>query len=168
MEEISESSLFSLFNKFPRNGQVVWIGVRPERRMAMQELNEVQALTGKGLVEDRFAGRPGGKRQVTLLQAEHLEVIGSFLGKPTIEPSLLRRNILVKGINLLSLKEKQFWVGDALLEMTGLCHPCSYMEEVLGEGGYNAMRGHGGITARVIKNGWIKIGDKVFVETQEK
>jgi MOSC domain-containing protein YiiM len=68
----------------------------------------------------------------------------------------------VKGINLLSLKEKQFRIGDAVLEYSGECHPCSRMEENLGPGGYNAMRGHGGITAKVIEGGTIREGDDII------
>jgi MOSC domain-containing protein YiiM len=68
---------------------------------------------------------------------------------------------VVKGINLLALKGKQFSIGEALLEYTGDCHPCSLMEESLGTGGYNAMRGLGGITAKIIKGGKISIDDVV-------
>jgi MOSC domain-containing protein YiiM len=105
---------------------------------------------------DRYES--SGKRQVTLLQAEHLAVLSSFAGR-TVEPAILRRNILVSGINLVALKGARFRLGDALLEGTGPCEPCSRMEEALGPGGYNAMRGHGGITARVLETGWIRLGD---------
>jgi MOSC domain-containing protein YiiM len=95
------------------------------------------------------------------MQIEHLPVIASLLGIDSIDPATLRRNICVSGLNLLALKEKQFQIGDAVLEYTGQCHPCSFMEETFGEGGYNAMRGHGGITARIIKSGLIKLNDSV-------
>src|SRR5690606_15439264 len=57
----------------------------------------------KGLAGDRYASA-NGKRQVTLLQWEHLNVIGSFAGMETVAPEWLRRNIVVAGINLLALK----------------------------------------------------------------
>jgi len=75
---------------------------------------------------------------------------------------VFRRNIVVSGLNLLALKGKQFRIGSVVLEYTGLCHPCSKMETALGPGGYNnAMRGHGGITTRVIEAGEIALGDDV-------
>ena len=81
-----------------------------------------------------------------------------------MRPEQLRRNLLISGIPLLALKDRRFWVGGVLLEGTGECHPCSRMEETLGAGGYNAVRGHGGITARVITGGPIRTGDAVRVE----
>ena len=125
-------------------------------------LEEVQISLEKGLAGDRFKGRAGKPRQITLIQQEHLAVIAGCLGRDRLEPSLLRRNIVVSGINLLALKDKCFRIGDALLEFTGLCHPCSKMERQLGEGGYNAMRGHGGITARVREAGSVRRLDPVF------
>ncbi len=105
---------------------------------------EVLATAGRGLDGDRYAG--GGKRQLTLIQEEHLYAVGFNFGSSNmIDPALTRRNVVVKGINLLSLKGKVFRIGDAIAEYTGECHPCSRMEDVLGVGGYNAMRGHGGI-----------------------
>ncbi|MCB1455919.1 MAG: MOSC domain-containing protein, partial [Nitratireductor sp.] len=73
----------------------------------------------------------------------------------------LRRNIVVSGVSLIALKERRFRIGSVLLEGTGICAPCSRMEEVLGPGGYNAMRGHGGITARVAGAGTVRVADAV-------
>ena len=81
--------------------------------------------------------------------------------KSFVEPAELRRNIVVEGINLVALKGRRFSIGAAVLEATGECHPCSRMEEVFGQGGYNAVRGRGGVTARVLTEGAIRIGDPV-------
>jgi MOSC domain-containing protein YiiM len=145
----------------PREGTVEWIGVRPARREPMQAVDIVEARAGKGLVGDRFSGPATSKRQVTLIQAEHLPVIARLLGRERLEPALLRRNIVVGGINLAALNNARFAIGAAVFEGTGSCHPCSRMEEALGAGGYNAVRGHGGITARVIVGGLIRVGDPV-------
>jgi MOSC domain-containing protein YiiM len=149
-----------LLNTFAKSGIVAWIGVRSERKKRMTVMETVSAIENVGLDGDRYQNI-GGNRQVTLIQAEHLAAVAAFLGKETIDPALIRRNIVVEGINLLSLKGKQFKIGAAVLEYTGECHPCSRMEENLGAGGYNAMRGHGGITAKIINSGKISLGDHV-------
>ena len=68
-------------------------------------------------------------------------------------------HIVIGGINLIALRNRTFRVGTALLRGTGVCAPCSRMEQILGPGGYNAMRGHGGITAEVVDPGTVKLGD---------
>ena len=150
-----------LLNTLPQPGRVEWIGIRPSREEPMIVLESVQINPGNGLEGDRFKSKAGGPRQVTLIQQEHLAVITACLHRDPIPPSLLRRNIVVSGINLLALKDKVFRIGDAVLEFSGLCHPCSKMEQYLGAGGYNAMRGHGGITARVCEAGLVSLGDVV-------
>jgi len=146
--------------RFPRAGRVDFIGVRPARGQAMQAVDAAQAVAGRGLVGDRYAGG-SGKRGVTLVQAEHLPVIATLAGLDAVDPATLRRNLVVAGIPLLALKGRVFRVGDVLLEGTGPCDPCSKMEAALGEGGYNAMRGHGGLCARIVEGGVIRLGDTV-------
>lgn len=145
----------------PRPGEVLWIGVRPERRQAMQPLAEASMAPDTGLAGDRYSSRTSRSRQVTLIGAENLAAIASFLGREALDPALLRRNILVRGINLLALKGRRIRLGTAILEITGECHPCSRMEEVLGLGGYNAVRGQGGVTARIIGPGQAALGSAV-------
>ncbi len=112
-----------------------------------------------GLAGDHYHGS-SGVRQVSLIGCENLAAIGSFLGIEAA-PAQLRRNIVVSGINLLALKGCWFRLGAALLEYTGDCHPCSRMEDILGAGGYNAVRGQGGILARVLEAGPVALGDPI-------
>ncbi|MEM7505227.1 MAG: MOSC domain-containing protein [Pseudomonadota bacterium] len=149
-------SLATLTSRFASDGEVRWIGLRPARREAMI-LVESAAVTLNGLTGDR-RDHPG-KRAVSLIQWEHLDVIAALAAREDLTPDLLRRNIAVSGINLLGLRKRRFRIGAVLLQGTGLCAPCSRMEETLGPGGYTAMRGHGGITAEVIEPGEIVLGD---------
>ncbi len=142
-------------------GELSWIGLRPAHQGAMVMPGEATLIENKGLKGDHMANGSSKKRQVTLIQVEHLAVISKLINKNSISAENLRRNLVIEGINLLALRDRQFTIGDCILQGTGHCHPCSRMEEALGEGGYNAMRGHGGITAIVIQGGAIKIGDMV-------
>lgn len=145
-----------------RPGRVIWIGLRPQRRAPLLVVESARLNPAEGLVGDHYSSRTGGARHVTMIQAEHLAAIASHLGRDALTPDLLRRNIVVAGINLAALKGRRFRLGSAVLEATGECHPCSRMEEILGPGGYNAVRGHGGITARVIESSELAIGDAVM------
>jgi MOSC domain-containing protein YiiM len=156
----------NLIKQFPVNGELIWIGVRPAQKQEMVAVKEIQADCQQGLKGDHYSGR-NGKRHVTLIQWEHLAVLESFTGR-SITPDLLRRNLVIRGINLMALKNQTFQIGNAVFKMTGLCHPCSRMEIVLGQGGYNAMRNHGGINAQITESGLIKTGDTLSVLEQDK
>lgn len=158
----------ALRTAFPRDGRLVWIGLTPVKRGPVTPVARAVIEEGTGIEGDHHARSGRGKRQVTLIQQEHLDVIAALAGRE-VTPDLLRRNLVVAGINVFALRHARFRVGSVLLEGTGACAPCSRMEAALGAGGFNAMRGHGGITATVIEAGVVELGDPVsFVALGER
>jgi MOSC domain-containing protein YiiM len=147
-------------------GHVEAIIVRGAWRESARAVDATVAIAGVGLADDRLGQRGEAElstRQVTLIQLEHLPVIAQLARVERVDPVGLRRNLVVSGINLLALKNARLQVGAAVLELVGPCQPCSRMEEAIGPGGYAAMRGHGGMTARVVAGGLIGLGDTVQV-----
>jgi MOSC domain-containing protein YiiM len=151
----------------PQTGRIEQIVVRGRPRQPARSVRRTQALANIGLEDDRLGqrGQAGlSMRQVTLIQHEHLAVIAQLAGVPLVDAINLRRNLVVSGINLLALRNQHLRVGGALLQVLGPCTPCSRMEDEVGPGAYAAMRGHGGMTARVLESGWIEVGSTVGVE----
>jgi MOSC domain-containing protein YiiM len=150
-------------------GRIEAIVVRGDSRRPARCIDATHARVGIGLADDRL-GRRGeadlSTRQVTLIQHEHLPVIAALACVTAVDVAALRRNLVVSGINLVALKNARVRVGAALLEIVGPCQPCSRMEEAVGLGGYAAMRGHGGMTARVLEAGAICVGDVVRAESE--
>lgn len=151
-------ALSELVNGYARLGTVMWIGVRPERRAPLLPLSSV-LITETGIEGDHRV--KAGKRAVSLIQWEHLSVIAALANTDVVTPEALRRNFVVSGINLLGLRNRSFRIGEVILSGTGICAPCSRMEENLGPGGYAAVRGHGGITADIISPGRVSLQDQV-------
>ncbi|MEO9824436.1 MAG: MOSC domain-containing protein [Paracoccaceae bacterium] len=151
------ASLAEMMARTARAGRVEAIFLRPKRRETPRQVEQI-TVTDAGLEGDHA---PIGKRAVTLIQSEHLPVIAALANLEQIQPSDLRRNIVVSGFNLLGFRNHQITLGAVTLEITGPCPPCSRMEEVLGFGGYTAMRGHGGVYASVVQAGALAVGDSV-------
>lgn len=144
-------------------GTVSWIGLRPQRKFPMQVVDRSLATQGLGLEGDRrYTGNPGSARQVTFINQEHIDLIAKLLNRDAIDPSTLRRNVVVTGINLVALRHQRFQIGEAIFEANAHCHPCLRMEHALGKGGVAAMLGHGGVCAKVIQSGVIAVGDRVI------
>lgn len=156
-------SIASLISRHAKDGRLDWIGLRPVR------LEPVEPVARGVVTEDGLQGDHGraGKRAVTLIQAEHLPVIAALVGREAVDPTLLRRNLVISGINLAALRGRPVRIGDVVLQITGPCAPCSRMEAALGHGGYNAMRGHGGWCADVVRPGEFALGDPVSADVPE-
>jgi MOSC domain-containing protein YiiM len=157
------SALASLMLCFRRPGRVQWIGLRSAKRAPVASVDTARAPVGGGFEGDHYGGR-SGNRGITVPQAELLDAIASLTGVEEIAPAVLRRNLVVSGIDLVALKGQCFRIRDVVLQGAGLAHPCSRMEEALGRGGDNAMRGHGGLCARVLQGGIVRVGDVPAVE----
>lgn len=149
------SEIRDLMRRHTAPGRVDWIGLRPARLAPVNIVDSAEA-TANGLTGDHYIS--GGKRALTLIQAEHLPVIAA-IAQTTVTPELLRRNIVISGINLTALRHHPLQIGAARIKLFGPCAPCSRMEKVIGPGGYNAMRGHGGWYAEILSPGTIRIGD---------
>jgi MOSC domain-containing protein YiiM len=125
----------------------------PKKHLPMEELSEVRALGDIGL-EGCAHARPGGKRQVLLVDRETLEVMD-------LEPGIIRENITTDGLNVNSLQNGQVLrIGEARLEVSAVCTPCDQMEAIR-PGLRKELWGRRGMMCRVLDGGVIRRGDSI-------
>jgi MOSC domain-containing protein YiiM len=141
-------------------GKLEYITLRPLEKESTLIQGSVNAIASFGLEGDHY--KKSGKREVTMIQAEHLEELSQVLGKP-IPEGITRRNLVIRGVDLRSLINKNIKIGSAVFYCTGDCPPCKRMNEVLGDGAMIAMDGKGGITAKVVESGTLSAGDDVIM-----
>jgi MOSC domain-containing protein YiiM len=138
----------------------------------MRPVGEVLAVAGRGLEGDRYATRRGywtdvDECQVTLIQCEDLDSITAGNG-PAVTRGEHRRNIVTRGVNLRDLAGWRFRVGDAVLRYDRPRPPCRYIESLTQPGMTRALAARrGGICARVVESGLIRVGDTIEVLDQE-
>ena len=125
----------------------------PSKHLPMEELLETSAVTNSGFLGCAHA-RPGGKRQVLLVDRETLEAMN-------LQPGIIRENITTDGLNVNGLKAgEQLRIGGARLEVSALCTPCDQLEKVR-TGLRKEMWGRRGMLCRVIEGGTIRRGDSI-------
>ena len=149
------------------SGAVVKIFVSPSGGVAMQAVEEIEAVAGRGLRGDRYSDRNGywtgvDECEVTLIESECLEEIRAKTGVSVAEGEH-RRNLITRGIRLDSLLGKRFQVGTAILEYDRPRPPCGYIESLTEPGMTRALVGRGGICARVVGSGTIRASDPIVV-----
>lgn len=150
------------------SGNLEWIGVR-DKSGDIISTESVMALEGRGLQGDKITLKKSKKRQVTLMQKEHISVILSLAqeqdqSKINRIEYYFKRNLLISKYNIDNLKGKYFRIGKAKFFGTGDCKPCKKIEILLGKTMLDAMQGMGGITASVVESGEIKINDNLYLE----
>ena len=137
----------------------------------MRALEEVQAMAGLGLRDDRYSRRSGrwsavvDTCQVTLIAAEDLEYIEESF-QVRVSQGQHRRNLVTRGLRLRELRGQRFQVGEAVLEYDRPRPPCAYIQSITQAGMTKALGSRAGICARVVKSGCIRPGDAITVVKQ--
>ena len=157
-------------NNFNTSGQLYWIGIR-EKEGDINGVKSILALQGLGLDGYKITLKSSKKRQVTMMQNEHISVILSLAQENDHEKInniqyYFKRNLLISKYNIQNLKGKFFSIGEARFFGTGDCKPCKKIENLLGKQMLEAMQGIGGITAAVVNTGMIKINDRLNLEAE--
>jgi MOSC domain-containing protein YiiM len=136
-------------------GEALHLFVCLVHRFPMNEVLEVETLVNKGL-KGCIHGRAGSKRQVLLMDAETLERFG-------LAPGAVKENVTTRGLNFQKLGVGQrVRLGEALLEVTSPCDPCSRMDDIR-QGLQQELRGQRGWLCCVVEAGKIRKGDRVEI-----
>ena len=141
-------------------GKVVEIGIVNIKGNQIQNVNNVEALKGKGLQNDRkFSENNQKERQITLIEIENINYFNS-ISKTNIPPLDFRRNIITENIKLNDLVGKEFFVGNVKLRAHDLCRPCKYLQNKLKQNNFIKEFLHtGGLRCEILTSGKINVGD---------
>ena len=141
-------------------GSVSHIHIGSQHGAEPQSLDEVRAVQDQGLEGDRNFG---SIRSVTIVCEGELTKVAADLGKEAIAPGATRRNITVTLDELPRTHGTEIQLGEVLVEVWRDCAPCVYMEETVGQGARDALKGRSGISATITGGGLIRVGDPVIV-----
>jgi len=139
------------------------IFVAPGKSEPVQSVQSVEALSEQGLRGDRYAqanNRVAPDYQVTLIEIENIEAFTHATGLP-LTPGMPRRNIVTRGVRLNELCGKRFRVGAATFEGLELCEPCAIFAKVTHREALKFFVRKGGLRARIIEGGEVRVGDFV-------
>jgi MOSC domain-containing protein YiiM len=121
------------------------------------EVEQVECVAGKGLVGDRYFGeKQDFKGQVTFFTIEvHRQLCEQF-GKPATPPSVYRRNVITEGLDLNALIGREFELQGIRFLGTEECRPCYWMDGAVAPGAEHAMKGRGGLRAKILSTGVLR------------
>jgi MOSC domain-containing protein YiiM len=150
-------------------GLVEGIFLAPEAGAKMRSVPAAKALVGCGLEGDRYCvgtghwSRFGRVCEVTFIAAEDLDDIERETGVG-VKNGEHRRNVIIRGVSLKALRRgERFRVGEIVFEYRGPRSVCRYIERLTEPGMTEALKGRGGVCARVMDKGTVRVGDKIEV-----
>jgi len=123
----------------------------------MEARETVQVDTGLGIPGDRYYGLDPDEA-VTLVEEQAVQNAAAGAGVAYV-PGATRRNFTIVDCPLNDLIGQPFMLGEVLLEGTRLAHPCHWMEQTIGPGAQELLKNRGGIRARVLRGGTVRVGD---------
>lgn len=151
-------------------GKLIGIYVATRKGADLQGVDRVEAVTGRGLVGDRYflkegtySAKDGPDREVTLIEAEALEGLAREY-EITLEPAQARRNLLTRGVPLNHLVGRTFSIGPVVLRGIRLCEPCGHLEKLTCKGVEKGLIHRGGLRAQVISGGMLEVGAAVTLQ----
>jgi len=142
---------------------VLHIFVAANRGAAMSSLASVEAVAGAGLAGDRYTeakNRRSPDYEVTLIESENIEAFVKATGHE-LKPDMPRRNIVTAGVRLNPLLGQRFSIGCAVFEGLELCEPCGLFAKRTYREVLDFFRGKGGLRARIVSGGTVRIGDPI-------
>lgn len=133
---------------------------KPPGENPIIEVDEVECVAGSGLRGDRFFDfKEDYKGQITFFAIEtHREICETF-GIEEKGPENYRRNVVTEGVNLDSLIGEEFEVQGVKFLGTEEAKPCFWMDQAMAEGVEEALRGKGGLRAKIVSDGVLKTSD---------
>ena len=141
-------------------GKVVEIGITDSKGSQIKNVNKVEALKGKGLVNDRkFRENNQKECQITLIEIENINYFNNKY-ETNILPIDFRRNIITENVNLNDMVGKDFFIGNVKLKAHDLCRPCKYLQGKLKQDNFvKEFLLRGGLRCEILTSGTISVGD---------
>lgn len=130
---------------------------QPPGTEPMHEVEAVECVAGKGLRGDRFFDfKDDYKGQVTFFEHEVFERMCEQFGESGRTPDVFRRNVITRGVDLNTLIGKEFEVQGVRFFGTQESAPCHWMNQAFAEGAEEALKGHGGLRAKILTDGVLR------------
>jgi len=133
---------------------------KPPGKHMLVEVETIECVAGRGVRGDRFFDyRADYKGQITFFSIDVFEEVCKKLGVGDKNPGEARRNVVTSGIDLNSLIGRKFELQGVLFEGICECNPCYWMDSAIGPGAEQALRGSGGLRARILTDGTLRVSE---------